>query len=112
MTNSIRKSSLVSLSFLALIVACQFTFSRAGGTPVLIWCSYNESSDHDSAYKMIQRPNPLLQLSSEDFEKSLSQLGLTKPTIFVVDEMCIEDLKNNKVNSLDSPQFKKGKLLF
>lgn len=97
MTNS-KKSSLVPISFLVVIIACQFTLSRAGGTPVVIWCPHNESSDYDPTYKTIQRPNPLSQLSSEDFEKSLSQLGLTKPTILIADELCIEDLKNNKVN--------------
>ncbi|XP_012220446.1 uncharacterized protein [Linepithema humile] len=100
MTNSIKKSSLVPISFLVLIVACQFTFSRAGGTPVVIWCPHNESSDYDSTYKTTPPPNPLFQLSSEDFERSLSQMRLTKPTILVADELCIEDLKNNKVLSV------------
>jgi hypothetical protein len=79
-----------------LIVVCQFAISHAG-TPAVIWCPHNESSDFDLALKTTLS-NPLLRLSSEDFEENLSKLGVTDPTIVVAKELCVEDLKNNKVS--------------
>lgn len=97
MTGSTRKPYLVRAPLLTLIVVCQFAFSHAG-TPAVIWCPQNESSDLDSALKTTLS-NPLLKLSSEDFEESLSKLGVTEPIIVIAKELCVEDLKNNKVRS-------------
>ncbi|CAL1673854.1 unnamed protein product [Lasius platythorax] len=94
MTDSARKAS----SLLVLIIACQFALSHAG-TPVVIWCPHNESSDHNSALKTA-RSNPLQKLSSEEFEEILSQSSVTEPTVVVAEELCVEDLKNNKVLSI------------
>ncbi|KAL6446438.1 hypothetical protein ACFW04_001187 [Cataglyphis niger] len=98
MTGSGRKASLLHAPLLVFIIACQFAFSYAG-TPVVIWCPHNESFDHNSPLKMA-RSNPLQKLSSEEFEEILSQTGVTEPTIVVADELCVEDLKNNKVLSI------------
>ncbi|XP_029166616.1 uncharacterized protein LOC114937355 [Nylanderia fulva] len=94
MTGSARKASSLQAPLLVLIVACQFAFSHAG-TPVVIWCPHNESSDHNSQLKI--RLNPLQKLSSEEFEENLSRSGLTELTTVVVEELCVEDLRDNKV---------------
>lgn len=94
MTASARKTSLLQTPLLVLIVACQFVISQAG-TPVVIWCPHNES-DHNSPLKT-RCSNPLQRLPSEVFEEILSQLGVTEPTIVVAEELCVEDLKDNKV---------------
>lgn len=103
MTDSARKAS----PLLVLIVICQIALSHAG-TPVVIWCPHNESFDHNSPLKTV-RSNPLQKLSSEKFEEILSQSGVTDPTIVVAEELCVEDLKNNKVRQelslLVSPLF-------
>ncbi|XP_072759752.1 uncharacterized protein [Anoplolepis gracilipes] len=94
MTGSAGKVSPVHVPFLVLIVVCQFAFSHAG-TPVVIWCPYNESFDHNSLLKTTR-----LNFNSEEFEEILSRSGMTDPTIVVAEELCIEDLKNNKVLSI------------
>ncbi|EZA52705.1 hypothetical protein DMN91_001543 [Ooceraea biroi] len=98
MTGSTRKPCLVHAPLLTLIVVCQFAISHAG-TPVVIWCPQNESSDFDSAHKTTLS-NPLLKLSSEDFEENLSKLGVTDPAVIIAEELCVEDLKDNKVLSI------------
>ncbi|XP_070154330.1 uncharacterized protein [Polyergus mexicanus] len=98
MTGSARKASPLHAPLFVLIIACQFAFSHAG-TPVVIWCSHNESSDYNSPLK-IARSNPRQKLSSEEFEEILSQSDVTEPTIVVAEELCVEDLKNNKVLSI------------
>lgn len=97
MTGSARKASPLHAPLLVLIVACQIALSHAG-TPVVIWCSHNESSDHNSPLKTVH-PNPLQKLSSGEFEEILSQLVVTNPTIVVAEELCVEDLRNNKMLS-------------
>lgn len=98
MTGGTRKrSSLVRTSFLALFAVCQLALTCAC-TPAVIWCPH-ESSD-DAAYRMA--PSPLQKLTSEEFEKSLSQLNVTEPAI-VAEELCVEDLRNSKVSLSLSP---------
>lgn len=94
MTGLTRKpSSLVRASFLALFAVCQLALTCAC-TPAVIWCPH-ESSD-DAVYRTAPS-SPLQKLTSEEFEKSLSQLNVTEPAI-VADELCVEDLRNSKVS--------------
>ncbi|XP_014487593.1 PREDICTED: uncharacterized protein LOC106751250 [Dinoponera quadriceps] len=96
MKSSMRKNSQF---FLALIVLCQFTLLHAGpSVPVVIWCPNNQS-DIVNPTQLNVASDPLQKLSSEDFERTLDQLGKNIDLLIVVDELCVEDFKNNKVLS-------------
>lgn len=83
--------------FLALVVICQFTLLHAGpSVPVVIWCPNNQS-DMVNPTQLNAASNPLQKLSSEDFERTLFQLGKIIDLLIVSDELCVEDFKNNKV---------------
>lgn len=90
-----KPSSLV----LALFV-CHFALARAC-TPVVIWCPH-ESPDYDAAYRTAPS-SPLQKLTAEEFESSLTQVNVTE--VIVAEELCVEDLRNNKVSRLLSLRF-------
>ncbi|KAL6262658.1 hypothetical protein P5V15_005451 [Pogonomyrmex californicus] len=96
MTGGEKKSRLVRTPFLMLFAVCQFALSYAC-TPAVIWCPHNESSDYDATYRTAPS-SPLQKLTSEEFERSLSQFNTTESAI-VADELCVEDLRNSKVLS-------------
>lgn len=83
--------------FLVLVVICQFTLLYAGpSAPVVIWC-LNNQSDTVNPTQLNAASNPLQKLSSEDFERTLFQLGKIIDLLIVANELCVEDFKNNKV---------------
>ncbi|XP_018060004.1 PREDICTED: uncharacterized protein LOC108694836 [Atta colombica] len=91
-----KPSNMVRVSFFALFAVYQLAFAFAC-TPAVIWCSHDhDSSDYDATYRMVPS-SPLQKLTSDEFEKSLSQLNVTEPV--VVEELCVEDLRNSKVLS-------------
>jgi hypothetical protein len=77
--------------FAVVVVVCHLALARAC-TPAVIWCPH-ESPDYDAVPS-----SPLQKLTSEEFESSLMQLNVTKPAL-VADELCVEDLRSNKVLS-------------
>ncbi|EGI69110.1 PREDICTED: uncharacterized protein LOC105154940 [Acromyrmex echinatior] len=89
-----KPSNMVRVSFFALFAVCQLAFACAC-TPAVIW-SHN-SSDIDAMYRTVPS-SPLQKLTPDEFERSLLQLNVTEPVI-VVEELCVEDLWNNKVLS-------------
>lgn len=98
MRNGTRKPGvlLATSLLLALQIACRFALSHAGhSAPVLIWCSNNQSDVGPT--RLNAASNPLHKLPSEDFEKTLFQLGKVD-LLIVADELCVEDIKNNKVS--------------
>ncbi|XP_011155753.2 uncharacterized protein LOC105193113 [Solenopsis invicta] len=90
-----KPSSLTRASFFALLAVCQLALGRAC-TPAVLWCSH-ESLDYDAAYRAAPS-SPLQKVTSEEFEKSLSQFNVTEPAV-ITEELCIEDLRNSKVLS-------------
>ncbi|KAG5333238.1 VAS1 ATPase, partial [Acromyrmex charruanus] len=86
---------MVRVSFFALFAVCQLAFACAC-TPAVIWCSH-DSSDYDAMYRTVPS-SPLQKLTPDEFEKSLLQLNVTEPAV-VVEELCVEDLRNSKVLS-------------
>ena len=92
-----KPSNMVRVSFFAMFAVYQLAFAFAC-TPAVIWCSHDhDSSDYDATYRMVPS-SPLQKLTSDEFEKSLSQLNVTEPVV-VVEELCVEDLRNSKVSS-------------
>ncbi|KYN23329.1 PREDICTED: uncharacterized protein LOC108758424 [Trachymyrmex cornetzi] len=90
-----KTSNMVRVSFFALSLVCQLVFAYAC-TPTVIWCSH-DSSDYDATYRKVPS-SPLQRLTPDEFEKILLQLNVTEPAI-VVEELCVEDLRNSKVLS-------------
>ncbi|KAL0110824.1 hypothetical protein PUN28_014046 [Cardiocondyla obscurior] len=90
-----QRSSLAFILLTVVVVVCSLDLARAC-TPAVIWCPH-ESSDYDAAYKTAPS-SPLQKLTSEEFENGLMQFNVTEPAI-VTEELCIEDLRNNKVLS-------------
>lgn len=86
-----KPSSLVRALFLALLAVCQLGLGRAC-TPAVIWCPF----EYDAAYRTAPS-SPLQKLTSEEFERSLSQFNVTEPAV-VAEELCVEDLRNSKVS--------------
>lgn len=96
MTDGTGKPSILARApFLALLAFCQFALAYAC-TPALIWCPH-ESYDYDAAYRTVPS-SPLQKLTSEEFERSLVQFNDTELAI-IAEELCVEDLRNNKVLS-------------
>ncbi|KYN04708.1 PREDICTED: uncharacterized protein LOC108772322 [Cyphomyrmex costatus] len=89
-----KPSNVVRVSFFTLSAVCQLAFACAC-TPAVIWCS--QSSDYDTTYKTMPLSS-LQKLTPDEFERSLLQLNITESAV-VVEDLCIEDLRNNKVLS-------------
>lgn len=78
-----------------LVVVCHLALGRAC-TPAVIFCPH-ESPDYDAAYRTAPS-SPLQKLTTEEFEGSLAQFNVTEP--IVTEDVCIEDLRVNKVSPL------------
>lgn len=89
-----------------VVLVCHLTLARAC-TPALVWCSH-ESPDYDAAYRAASS-SPLQKLKSEEFESSLAQFNVTEPAL-IAEELCIEDLRNNKVSPLSPSCLQRGRL--
>lgn len=90
-----KPSSLARAPFLALLAFCQFALAY-GCTPVLIWGPH-ESSDYDAAYRTAPS-SPLQKLPCEKFERILEEQFNDTELAIVAEELCVEDLRNNKVS--------------
>ncbi|XP_011863949.1 PREDICTED: uncharacterized protein LOC105559914 [Vollenhovia emeryi] len=96
MTGGKPSSSTYLALFAVVVVLCHFDRYARACTPAVIWCPH-ESPDYETAHRA-SPSSPLQKLTSEEFESSLAQFNVTEP-VLVVEELCVEDLRNSKVLS-------------